>query len=333
MEQCSGLFAVAGARTAEPEGAMIASDRFRPKKMPMAAIPRRRQQSRRSSPIGGGPGTVIKRDGCLTLSAIPHVVVDRNSARGLSLGDNLSSQRHVVRAVDSSRRQANRESRRRSSLREVEPRDCPQRLPLWQSLRLASLERMSSTPSPNRAWIVGQKILCTDDSFPRCIVGWCNSVPVAGEVYTIRGIQFGHDPTTDHHDVGFLLAEMFNPRINGNEPGFFHTSFIPWSTPMRHTFPQPSNADSKAHDERTSIFHHPPRARLAHRHLRTDREHRHPRTAPSSERFLDRRQRPRKSAVFVRARPPEARRWNRGVTLATHWVTFTVASSPSKSHG
>ncbi|MGI8436069.1 MAG: hypothetical protein ACR2NX_04085 [Chthoniobacterales bacterium] len=87
---------------------------------------------------------------------------------------------------------------------------------------------MSSTSSPNRAWTIGQKILCIDDSFPRCIVDWCNSVPVAGEVYTIRGIQLGDDPTTGHRDVGFLLAEIFNPRTNGKETGFFHTRFIPW---------------------------------------------------------------------------------------------------------
>ncbi len=49
-----------------------------------------------------------------------------------------------------------------------------------------------------------------------------------GEIYTIRGIQLGADPTTGYRDAGFLLAEIFNPRTNGRESGFFHTRFIPW---------------------------------------------------------------------------------------------------------
>ena len=88
---------------------------------------------------------------------------------------------------------------------------------------------MNSTPSPNRAWIVGQKVLCIDDTFPRYIDDWCDSVPVAGEVYTIRAIQLGGDPTTGVCDAGFLLHEICNPRkANGAEAGFFHTRFIPW---------------------------------------------------------------------------------------------------------
>lgn len=90
------------------------------------------------------------------------------------------------------------------------------------------VEGMSRKSSPSRVFTVGQKIRCIDDAFPRCIVDWCNSVPVAGEVYTIRGIQLGANPTTGHRDAGFLLAEIFNPRTNGRESGFFHTRFIPW---------------------------------------------------------------------------------------------------------
>ncbi|MGI8436067.1 MAG: hypothetical protein ACR2NX_04075 [Chthoniobacterales bacterium] len=59
-----------------------------------------------------------------------------------------------------------------------------------------------------------------------CIDEWCNSLPVAGEVNTIRGIQVGIDPTTDY--MGFLLAEMYNPRTTGKETGFFRARFIPW---------------------------------------------------------------------------------------------------------
>ena len=88
---------------------------------------------------------------------------------------------------------------------------------------------MNSTPSPNRAWTVGQKILCIDDSFPRCITDWCDVLPVAGEVYTIRAMQLGGDPSTGFHGLGFLLAGLVNPRkASGSEAGFFHTRFVPW---------------------------------------------------------------------------------------------------------
>ena len=91
---------------------------------------------------------------------------------------------------------------------------------------------MNSSSSPNRNWTVGQKVLCIDDSFPRCIAEWCDTVPVAGEVYTIRGLQLGDDPTTGGNgfcDIGFRLAEIVNPRkANGSEAGFFHTRFMPW---------------------------------------------------------------------------------------------------------
>lgn len=88
---------------------------------------------------------------------------------------------------------------------------------------------MSSSSSANRGWAVGQKGLCIDDSFPRSIVDWCDSVPVAGKVYTIRGIQFGLQPTTHYYDAGFRLVEICNaPNSSGNETGFFHTRFIPW---------------------------------------------------------------------------------------------------------
>lgn len=80
---------------------------------------------------------------------------------------------------------------------------------------------MSTSPSPNRAWAIGQKVRCLDDAFPRCIHDWCDSLPVAGEVYTIRGLQLGSDPTTGVLDLGFLLAGLSNPRkANGAETRF-----------------------------------------------------------------------------------------------------------------
>jgi hypothetical protein len=72
-------------------------------------------------------------------------------------------------------------------------------------------------------------VRCLDDAFPRCIHDWCDSLPLAGKVYTIRGLQLGSDPTTGVFDLGLLLAEIVNPRkANGAEAGFFHTRFVPW---------------------------------------------------------------------------------------------------------
>ena len=81
----------------------------------------------------------------------------------------------------------------------------------------------------NSGWHVGQKVICIHGSFPRNIVEWCNSVPVAGQIYTIRALQLGSEPTTGYCDIGFLLAEITNPRkANGAESGFFHTRFVAW---------------------------------------------------------------------------------------------------------
>jgi hypothetical protein len=78
-------------------------------------------------------------------------------------------------------------------------------------------------------WNVGQKVICINDAFSRNIVEWCDSVPVAGEVYTIRAIQFGIDPATRVGDTGFLLVEIANPLDSkGREPGFFQDRFVPW---------------------------------------------------------------------------------------------------------
>lgn len=83
--------------------------------------------------------------------------------------------------------------------------------------------------STHHNWSIGQKVLCIDDRFPRQIVEWCNALPIAGHVYTIRALQFGVDPITFMYDLGFLLEEISSPRkANGSESGFFHTRFVPW---------------------------------------------------------------------------------------------------------
>ena len=68
-----------------------------------------------------------------------------------------------------------------------------------------------NTNSPSQ-WSIGQRVICIDDSFPRAVVEWCNSVPIAGHVYTIRAMQAGIDPTSMVYDLGFLLAEIVNPQ-------------------------------------------------------------------------------------------------------------------------
>jgi len=81
--------------------------------------------------------------------------------------------------------------------------------------------------SAHNKWSVGQKVLCIDDSFPRYIADWCDALPIAGNVYTIRGIQLGDDPITGVYDLGLLLEEISSPRkANGSEAGFFHTRFV-----------------------------------------------------------------------------------------------------------
>lgn len=77
-------------------------------------------------------------------------------------------------------------------------------------------------------WFIGQRILCIDDTFPRQISEWCDALPVAGEVYSIRGLQMGGSAVTHEYDLGFLLEGIVNPRkADGSEPGFFHTRFVP----------------------------------------------------------------------------------------------------------
>lgn len=88
---------------------------------------------------------------------------------------------------------------------------------------------MPMSATPRSQWSVGQKVICIDDRFPRAVLEWCNSVPTAGHIYTIRALQEGIDPTSLVYDLGFLLAEIVNPQDQaGREPGFFHTRFVPW---------------------------------------------------------------------------------------------------------
>lgn len=81
------------------------------------------------------------------------------------------------------------------------------------------------------SWHVGQKVVCVDDTFPRTVMDWCNFLPVAGDVYTIRTMQVGMDGScrgASEAVLGFLLEEFSNPPSSlGFEGGFKHTRFKP----------------------------------------------------------------------------------------------------------
>lgn len=76
-------------------------------------------------------------------------------------------------------------------------------------------------------WFIGQKIRCIDDTFPNSALEQARVFPIAGEVYTIRGMQTGIPPIIPGPFLGFLLAEVRNPlTADGKEPGFWHTRFV-----------------------------------------------------------------------------------------------------------
>jgi len=84
---------------------------------------------------------------------------------------------------------------------------------------------MSSQPP----WIIGQRVICINDSFPSAVTDWCDHLPIAGYVYTIRALQIGHNDVNGLSNLGLLLKEIVNPTSSwGCEAGFIHTRFIPW---------------------------------------------------------------------------------------------------------
>ena|ERR1700733_912777 len=83
--------------------------------------------------------------------------------------------------------------------------------------------------NPSIDWTVGQKVICIDDAFPRAVLDWCDYLPVAGRVYTIRAKQIGRHGDTEFGCLGFLLEEIINPPSSlGYEAGFAEARFVPW---------------------------------------------------------------------------------------------------------
>jgi hypothetical protein len=78
-------------------------------------------------------------------------------------------------------------------------------------------------------WRLGQKVVCVNDAFPRAVLDWCDFLPRAGCVYTIRAIQLGVDGVTREISLGFLLEEFVNLQSSlGKEAGFDQSRFNPW---------------------------------------------------------------------------------------------------------
>ena len=83
--------------------------------------------------------------------------------------------------------------------------------------------------NPASFWSIGQKVICIDDAFPPAVADWCDHLPIAGYVYTIRALQVGRDHVTGLSNLGFLLEEIVNPPTSsGFEAGFWHNRFVPW---------------------------------------------------------------------------------------------------------
>lgn len=77
-------------------------------------------------------------------------------------------------------------------------------------------------------WSVGQKVICINDAFHPAVWDWCDRIPTAGHIYTIRSIRRAPAYVTRVRGVGFLLEELRNPRKpSGAEASFCQTRFVP----------------------------------------------------------------------------------------------------------
>lgn len=91
-------------------------------------------------------------------------------------------------------------------------------------------------------WSVGQKVTCINDTFPTAVLDWCEYLPRAGAVYTIRAMQISSDRIFGQAALGFLLEEIVNPPSSlGKEAGFVAERFTPWleKCPESRRQPQP----------------------------------------------------------------------------------------------
>ena len=83
--------------------------------------------------------------------------------------------------------------------------------------------------TPPAYWSVGQKVICINDTFPSAVLDWCEYIPRAGGVYTIRAMQISSDRISGQATLGFLLEEIVNPLSSlEKEAGFVAERFTPW---------------------------------------------------------------------------------------------------------
>lgn len=80
----------------------------------------------------------------------------------------------------------------------------------------------------------GQKVVCTNDSFPAVVRAIYKQLPVKGSTYTIRQVFLGREKVVkggDSATVGLLLAELVNPpdpfHAGQQELGFSSERFAP----------------------------------------------------------------------------------------------------------
>ena len=62
--------------------------------------------------------------------------------------------------------------------------------------------------------VIGQKVVCIDDTFKPLIKILYKHLPKAGSTYTVRSVYLGRSKvvgTDEHTDVGILLKELVNP--------------------------------------------------------------------------------------------------------------------------
>ena len=69
--------------------------------------------------------------------------------------------------------------------------------------------------NPPSSFYVDQRVICIDDRFPPAIIEWCDSLPIAGFVYTIRAMQTGRDPVTGLSNLDFFSKKSSTRRPVG----------------------------------------------------------------------------------------------------------------------
>src|SRR5665213_2753868 len=83
-------------------------------------------------------------------------------------------------------------------------------------------KQVNSPRMMNYNWFVGQNVVCIDGRFPGYIWEWCDAVPVAGLLYTIRREIFSRNHSSGVMCLSFHLEEIINPEVAGIGEAAFH---------------------------------------------------------------------------------------------------------------